>query len=118
MVIGWLVLVGTVVTPPAEGTAKIVLLSPPEEAVLCLSDAAAERVTFSWRGVAGPYRLQVASDSDFKRIVREDQDLTDNAAEVRALKAGRYAWRVGVGKKPSFSSASWFRIVDRCTSPR
>jgi hypothetical protein len=110
-------LMGTLLSPAAEGTAKLVLLSPPADVEMCLRDASAEKITFAWRGAAGPYKLQIASDREFKHMVREENGLTDNSIEVRGLGAGRYAWRVGTGKKPTFSALSWLEIVDNCTTP-
>jgi hypothetical protein len=94
--------------------AKLVLLSPPSNVTLCVPDASTERIAFAWRGVAGPYRLQVAEDREFKNVVYEDKDLSTNSARAPALKPGRYVWRVGVGSSSIFSEASWFKITEDC----
>lgn len=85
-----------------------------------LSKVSGTQTTLKWKEVAGAdaYRIQVATDPNFKWLVKQEDFYKDTSLEVTGLEAGKhyfwrvYAWRTGSDKgwMSSYAKFSSFEV--------
>ncbi len=66
-----------------------------------------DKVTIQWKAVTGAdeYHVQVATDANFKWLVKEDHHAKETSMEVAGLEAGKhYFWRVAAVKTKNWDT--------------
>ena len=98
-----------------EQEKPVTLLAPPDRARIAYPDPASAVTTFAWRvATPGAYRLVIAKDSAFDRMV-VNRRLTTDAMGVRGLAPGQYYWHVQLldddNAPVAISDAATFTVV-------